>query len=105
MSRLTRVHHVRKIHKIYYHCDPADRLVISQMEGLTLAYHRPSGATHILAAPMPEILAALREAPTDMVGLIARLELTHDMAPDDDAMASMTARLAELEVAGLVWRA
>ncbi|WP_343211768.1 HPr-rel-A system PqqD family peptide chaperone [Aquisediminimonas sediminicola] len=96
---------MRKIHKTYYRCDPADRLVISQMEGLTLAYHRPSGATHILAAPMPEILAALREAPTDMAGLIARLELAHDIAPDNDAMASITARLSELEEAGLVWRA
>lgn len=105
MPRLNRVHHVRKIHKIYYRCDPADRLVISQMEGLTLAYHRPSGATHVLATPMPEILAALREAPTDMPGLIARLALTHDIAPDHDAMASITARLSELEVAGLVWHA
>ena len=96
---------MRKIHKIYYRCDPADRLIIRQMEGLTLAYHRPSGATHVLATPMPEILAALREAPTDMPGLITRLAQTHDMAPNEDAMTSITARLSELEAAGLVWRA
>lgn len=75
------------------------------MDGLSLAYHRPSGTTHILASPAPEILAALRQGPSNAAGLIARLEASHGIVHEGDISAMIEARLQELVIAGLIWRA
>jgi PqqD family protein of HPr-rel-A system len=74
------------------------------LDGLTLLFHAPSGMTHIVAAPAPEILGALREGPADAAELIRRLRARFDFE-GKDAESAIHARLDELEVAGLVRRA
>jgi PqqD family protein of HPr-rel-A system len=72
------------------------------LDELTAVYHRTSGQTHLVAAPVPEILAALEGAPATLDVLLARLAERYDLAdPDPEALA---ARLAELETLGLVQR-
>jgi PqqD family protein of HPr-rel-A system len=73
------------------------------LDGLTALYHRPSGMTHILVTPAPEILAALNEGPADVGELLRRIGENFDIE-SEDAASAVTARLAELEAAGLVRR-
>jgi PqqD family protein of HPr-rel-A system len=68
-------------------------------ETLTLIYHRPSGATHVVAPPVPAILAAL-DQPMTARDLAARLGFS-----EDEAVELVGERLAELVEAGLVRRA
>jgi PqqD family protein of HPr-rel-A system len=82
--------------------DPKDCTIAQEADGLILLYHRPSGMTHILAPPAPQILEVLREqGDRDQVAerIAARFELQ-----SDDPAAAVEARLAELEAAGLVRR-
>ena len=74
-----------------------------ELEGLSALYHRPSGMTHILAPPAPQILAALAEAPGDAADVLARIGETFDLEAED-TQAAIEARLGELEAAGLVRR-
>ena len=86
-----------------YAADPPEALRLVEIEGLTLLYHRRSGLTHILAPPAPQILAALAAGPADAAGIAERIGADFQIEAEDPA-AAMTARLAELEAAGLVWR-
>ena len=83
---------------------PADRPVIL-FEGLTILYHRPSGVTHVVAPPVPELLDALGAGPADAAGIVARLVESHELAGEGELADIVAARLAELEQAGLVRRA
>ena len=78
---------------------PTD-LVVVPLDDLTAFHHRPAGATHLLAEPAPQIIAALQEGPANADELIARLSTR--FALDDDSAAALTARLEELVAAGLV---
>jgi len=84
-----------------YAADPPEALRRLALDGLTLLYHRPSGQTHIVSEPVPEILDALRSGPCGATELLARLTGS-DGGEGRDALA---ARLAELEATGLVFRA
>ena len=86
-----------------YIADPESAVRAAQLDGLTLLFHAPSGMTHIVAAPAPEILGALREGPADAAELIRRLRTRFDV--EGEAEAAIRARLGELEAAGLVRRA
>ena len=72
-----------------------------ELDGLTALFHRSSGMTHILAPPAPQILAALR-VPGDAGALAVRMAEAFDLEGGEEAL---TARLAELEAAGLIRRA
>jgi PqqD family protein of HPr-rel-A system len=85
---------------LYRAASPAT-LRIVPLDALTLVYHRASGITHIVDAPVPEILDALAE-PLSVDGLLARLAEQFDL-PDADALA-LAVRLDELVSAGLVER-
>lgn len=78
-------------------------------EGLTLLFHRPSGTTHVLLPPAPELLELLAEGPADADALAARIAADYALDADDGldepVAAVVAARLAELEAAGLVTRA
>lgn len=74
-----------------------------ELEGLAILFHERSGMTHIVAPPAPQILDALATGPADTAELIRRLGERFDL--DDGTAAAVTARLGELEVAGLVRRA
>jgi len=81
-----------------YAAEPRVGLVSVPLDSLTALYHRRSGQTHLVAAPVPEILAALAEKPLDLGNLLAVLQI------DDDAEARLLlqARLDELIASGLV---
>jgi PqqD family protein of HPr-rel-A system len=85
-----------------YRTDFATHCRTHAIDGVTLAYHRPSGSTHFLVTPVPELLALIAEAPADAAtladGLCARLGI----AADAEALAVVETRLAELLAAGLV---
>ncbi len=75
-------------------------LRIMPLDELTAIYHRASGQTHLVASPVPEILAALAPAPATLDELLARLAAGYDVV-DPDAEA-LSARVAELVALGLV---
>lgn len=83
-----------------YIADPEESVRIVALDGLSVLFHAPSGMTHIVAPPTPEILAALREGPADAAELLRRLSACYEVEGDD-----LAARLDELETAGLVRRA
>ena len=85
-----------------YRAAPPDSLVIVPIDLLTAIYHRRSGQTHLMAAPAPEILAALGQEALDAEALLARLQADYDLV-DADA-AALAARLEELVATGLVER-
>lgn len=87
-----------------YIADPEDAVRAVVLEGLTILYHRPSGMTHLLAPPGPQILAALSRREGDAGEVLARIAESFHLEADDPA-AAIAARLAELEAAGLVRRA
>lgn len=85
--------------------DPPEARLSAELDGFTLVFHRPSGMTHMLAAPAPELLDALAEGPAgadELVELFAAGDTIEDRA---EARSVIAARLAELEAAGLVARA
>jgi PqqD family protein of HPr-rel-A system len=87
-----------------YTADPPERVRRVELEGLTLLYHRPSGLTHFLAPPAPQILDALARGPASAAEIVERMGTDFEIEAED-AEAAITARLSELEAAGLVWRA
>lgn len=90
--------------KPIYHADPPDMRIAVALETLIAVFHAPSGMTHILASPAPEILEALAAGPADVETLLLRLGRAHAFDVDD-AHEAIAARLDELEASGLVWRA
>ncbi|MEK6636454.1 MAG: HPr-rel-A system PqqD family peptide chaperone [Pseudomonadota bacterium] len=70
------------------------------LDGLSAIYHGASGATHVVAEPVPQILEALGGDTLTLAELLARLGADYDL--DDDAEAGLSARLDELVALGLV---
>lgn len=65
------------------------------LDDLTLVYHRPAGATHLLAEPAPTLLTALIARAADAENLCQQFDVVaHDRA-------AMIERLDELVAAGL----
>lgn len=87
-----------------YHAEPhaAHRLVATAE--MTLLFHRPSGETHLLAEPMPDILALLGERADTVDGVTSRLCDRLGESEDEEARTVVAHRLDELEAVGLVWR-
>ncbi|MEA3016063.1 MAG: hypothetical protein QOI38_785 [Sphingomonadales bacterium] len=74
-----------------------------QLDGLTALFHAPSGMTHLVAPPAPQILDALRQGPADARTLLARISAVYEI--EEGSAEAIEARLDELEAAGLVRRA
>ena len=83
--------------------DPEQCVRSVALDGLSLLFHAPSGMTHIVAPPAPEILEALRLGPAEAGEILARMRAWYDLEGEDAADA-VEARLEELEAAGLVRR-
>jgi PqqD family protein of HPr-rel-A system len=81
-----------------YQAEPLEALRVVALGDLTALYHRASGATHVVAAPVPEILEMLRDAPVTVSELLA----AHDLVADGNAAETLAARLTELTAIGLV---
>lgn len=71
---------------------------------MTLVYHRRSGVTHMVAEPVPEILAVMGDDRLDAQDIVKRLGEQFDLQDSDDALVSVIARLEELAALGLVHR-
>ncbi len=84
-----------------YIADPEGLVRRVELDGLTALFHIPSGMTHIVAPPAPQILDALAGPPADAGELAERLSASFEIEGGEEALA---ARLAELEAAGLVRR-
>ncbi len=78
-------------------------MIVEPLDMFTAVFHRPSGVTHLLNEPAPQILEALAQEALDGEALLARLARIYDLG-DVDGAALIRARLAELEAAGLVER-
>ena len=87
-----------------YRADPSEARRVIALDGVALIFHRPSGLTHIVAPPAPQILEALGEGDADAIALLNRLKRDYDFDDDEDLEVALLARLTELENAGLVWR-
>ncbi|NYT39166.1 HPr-rel-A system PqqD family peptide chaperone [Sphingomonas sp. R-74633] len=85
-----------------YRAAPPETLRIVPLDALTLIYHRASGITHVVDAPVPEMLEALAADALSVAQLLARLSERYDLL-DADPMA-LAVRLDELVAAGLVER-
>jgi PqqD family protein of HPr-rel-A system len=83
--------------------DPPEQVRAVELDGLTALYHRPSGLTHILAPPAPQILDVLAANAADAAEIVARIAENFELEAED-AETAIGARLAELEAAGLVRR-
>ncbi|MBK8629035.1 MAG: HPr-rel-A system PqqD family peptide chaperone [Sphingomonadales bacterium] len=78
----------------------SDTLRVTPLEGLTALYHRPSGQTHVVAEPVPEILTALAGAALSLDDLLAAMGLPAD---DGEIRAGLSGHLSALQASGLVW--
>jgi PqqD family protein of HPr-rel-A system len=87
-----------------YIADPPEEMRSVELDGLTALYHRPSGLTHILAPPAPQILDVLAGKAADAGEIVACIAADFELEAEDPESA-IGSRLAELEVAGLVRRA
>lgn len=85
-----------------YRAAAPETLRIVPLDALTLIYHRASGITHIVDAPVPEILETLAAEPLTAPDLLARLAETFDLVDADPA--ALAVRLDELAAVGLVER-
>ena len=84
---------------LYRAADPAT-LRIVPLDALTLIYHRASGITHVVDAPVPEILEALADEPLSAPALLEHLAERFDLVDADPVALGM--RLDELVRAGLL---
>jgi len=77
-------------------------LRIEALGAVTAIFDRRSMQTHLVVAPMPEILVELAAGPCDAATLAARLADRFDMEGEGDAAAIIADRLGELAAMGLV---
>jgi PqqD family protein of HPr-rel-A system len=89
---------------ILYQVEAADQRLIEPLDAITLIYQRRSGITHMVAEPVPEILAAMGDDAMDAAAVLKQLSAQFDLGEADDALAVVTARLEELADLGLVDR-
>ncbi len=85
-----------------YRAPAPDALRILALDDLTAIYHRASGQTHVVAPPVPELLALLAGQALNAGDVLAALAAAYDL-PDADE-AAVVARLDELVSIGLVER-
>jgi PqqD family protein of HPr-rel-A system len=87
-----------------YQAEPADQRLIEPLDVITLIYQRRSGITHMVAEPVPEILAAMGDKAMDAAAVLERLSAQFDLGDAGDAIAVVSARLEELADLGLIDR-
>jgi PqqD family protein of HPr-rel-A system len=88
-----------------YRAAPPGALRIEPLGELTAIFDRRSMQTHLVVAPMPEILDAMGADICDAANLAARLSAIFDFDSEEDARPILNERLGELAAMGLVARA
>jgi PqqD family protein of HPr-rel-A system len=79
-----------------YRVEASSALRSAVLDGLSLVYHRPSGQTHIMVEPMPDIMEALGERPMSLAELAAEFSVPAEDHP------LLQSRLDELLATGLI---
>lgn len=88
---------------ILYRHEGDGAILTSALDDIVLLFHRPSGQTHMVASPVPELLDALRKGgPATARELWERLSHDYDLGPADRASELIEAHLVELLALGLV---
>ncbi|WP_022681336.1 HPr-rel-A system PqqD family peptide chaperone [Sphingobium bisphenolivorans] len=87
---------------LYYRQDGPDALVACALEEMLLLYHRPSGQTHMVISPVPEILGELTAGPLAAGEIVDRLAQRYELGARDQAVGAVEAHLAEMTALGLV---
>ena len=82
-----------------YRAAPAGALAVAPLDLLTAVHHRPSGVTHLVDAPVPELLELLDDRPATAAELLARLQAAFEVGDADEA--ALAARLEEMVALGL----
>lgn len=82
-----------------YRAPPAADLLMVELEELVAVFHRASGITHLIAAPVPELLIAMAGRWMTLDDIEAAFELV------DGDQTSLIAMMDELALAGLIERA
>lgn len=86
-----------------FRAENSDNIIVESLDMITLIYQKRSGITHLVAEPMPQILAALGGQALDIAALIDRLATKFDLDPNEqDTHAVIAARIDELMALGLV---
>lgn len=75
-------------------------LLAEPLDALVAVFHRPSGTTHLLAPPAPEILDLLGREALTLDALLARMAADYALVDADPA--ALAERVEELVDAGLV---
>lgn len=79
-----------------------DAITACVLEDMVLLYHRPSGQTHMVISPVPEILAALDDGVALTAAEVhAALAQHYDLGAPEQAVAEIEAHLDELTALGL----
>jgi PqqD family protein of HPr-rel-A system len=86
-----------------FRAEPADQILVTPLDSLTLVYQRRSGITHIVAEPAPEILAVMGMDALTVDEVAQRLATQFDF-DGTHAADILAARLNELADLGLVER-
>jgi PqqD family protein of HPr-rel-A system len=90
---------------LLYRAESPDLLIVEPLDDMTLIYHRRSGITHMVTAPVPEILEAMGEEVVDIGAIAARLSLQFEIEADaSEVIAIVDSRLADMLALGLVER-
>jgi len=94
---------------VHFAPPPPDALKRVQLGALEAVYHRPSGLTHLIAEPMPDLLDAIMALPpggavtaAQLHALIADRFVMLGDAPDETHEQVIAQRLSELAHLGLV---
>jgi PqqD family protein of HPr-rel-A system len=83
--------------------DDNPQLIIEPLDAMTVIYHRRSGMTHIVADPVPQILACMDTAPMTAADIARRIAATFEV-DDGEVEAVIAARLDEMAELGIVER-
>ncbi|MES2782359.1 MAG: HPr-rel-A system PqqD family peptide chaperone [Pseudomonadota bacterium] len=91
--------------QVTYAIDKDAALMIEPLDLMTAIYHRRSGITHIVAEPIPQILAVIGATPETADVIAERLAAVFDLGKDVDAATEIiSARLEEMASLGLLGR-
>lgn len=89
-------------HRLYRQ-DSKDAVVACMLDDIAVLYHRPSGQTHMVISPVPEILAALEDGQAlTAADVHDRLVQNYDLGPRDEVLREIEVHLAGLAALGLV---
>jgi PqqD family protein of HPr-rel-A system len=89
---------------LLYRAEPKADRVIKALDSMSVIYQRRSGITHMVAEPVPQILAVMGDEPCDAALIAARLMAQFDLGDATEARAIIGERLEELAQLGLVER-